>query len=138
MAQKLVPNQYDLQGPGIGVSYSTTSFAGQPQLTLKKSRQTLNFSGDQIGSVETPIGELITVTIAQTADRGNTTFSFLLPTIDLPAISSKQVVRTVGVTTIHKTTIAGPPKGQQETYKTTALRGSARQVAFLTQKTAGA
>jgi hypothetical protein len=138
MAQKLTPNQYDLQGPGIVINYSVSSLGGQPQLTLKKNRQTLNFSGNEIGVANTPIGDLITVTIAKTVDRGSTTLSVLLPAIELSTASAKQVVRTFGVTTVHKTTIAGPPKGQQESYKVLALRGTARQVAFLTQKSAGA
>lgn len=138
MAQKLVPNQYDLQGPGITVSYSVSSFGGQPQLTVKKNRQTLNFSGDEIRTVNTPIGDLVTVTIAKTVDSSFTTLSLLLPATELSTATSKQVVRTIGLTTVHKTTIAGPPKGQQETYKTVALRGTARQVVFLAQRTAGA
>jgi hypothetical protein len=138
MAQKLLPNQYDLKGPGLTLNYSTTSIAGQPRLTLKKSRQTLNFSGDEINVVNTAIGDLVTVTIARTVDRSYTTFSMLLPLIELATASSRQVVRTFGITTVHKTSIAGPVKGQQETYKTVALRGTAQQVAFVTGRSAGA
>jgi hypothetical protein len=138
MAQKITPNQYDLQAPGVTISYSTSSIAGKPQLSFTKGRQTLNFSGDEIGVLDTPIGALITVTIARSVDRGFTSFSFLLPAIDLPAASAKQSFRTLGITTVHKITITGPVKGQQQTYKSIELRGTARQVAFLTQKTAGA
>ena len=138
MAQKLTPNQYDLNGPGTTIGYSVSSLGGQPQLTLKKNRQTLNFSGNEIGVTDTPIGDLITVTIAKTVDRGFTTFSFLIPAIELSTVTAKQVVNTLGVTTVHKTSIGGPVKGQQETYKTVALRGTATQVAFLAPKTAGA
>jgi hypothetical protein len=134
MAQKIIPNQYDLQGQGISISYSTSSIAGKPQLNFKKGRQTLNFSGDEIGVLDTPIGTLITVTIAKTVDRGFTSFSFLLPTIELATASAKQSFRTIGITTVHKTTIAGPIKGPQQTYKPVELRGSARRVAFLTPK----
>jgi hypothetical protein len=138
MAQTIQPNQFDLQGQGISLSYSTTSIAGQPQLSFKKGRQTLNFSGDQIGILDTSIGTLVTVTIATTVDRGFTSFSLLLPKIALSTASSKQTFQTIGITTVHKTSIAGPVKGAQETYKTVALRGSARQVAFLAQQTTGA
>ena len=44
--------------------------------------------------------------------------------------SKKQAFRTIGITTVAKTTIAGPPPGVQQTYKTVALRGSAQQVTF--------
>jgi hypothetical protein len=130
MAQKIVPNQFDLQGQGISISYSTSSISGKPLLSFKKGRQTLNFSGDQIGALDTQIGSLITVTIATKVDREFTTFSFLLPAIQLPGAGSKQAFRTLGITTVHKTSIAGPVKGAQQTYKTIALRGSARRVDF--------
>ncbi len=136
MAQKIGPNQYDLQGQGVTISYSTSSIGGKPQLALKKGRNTLNFSGDEIGVLETAIGTLVSVTIAKTVDQGFTTFSFLLPAIDLSKVGAKQAFRTTGITTVHKTSIVGPPKGLQEVYKFVELRGTAQQVEFLAQKTA--
>jgi len=115
MAQMTMPNQYDLLGTGVTISYSTSSFAGGPTLAFKKGRQTLNFTGDQIGVQETVIGTLVTVTIATTVDRGYTSFSFLLPAIQLAAAASKQSFQTIGITTVHKTTIGGPVKGAQQT-----------------------
>ena len=135
MAQKAVvtqitPNQFDLQGTGISIGFSASSITGKPQLSFKKGRQTLTFTGDEIGQLKTPIGALVTVTIANTPDLSSTTFSFLLPDIVLTTSTSKQTFRTIGITTVHKTSIAGPVKGVQETYKTTALRGAARRVIF--------
>jgi hypothetical protein len=80
--------------------------------------------------LKTPIGTLITVTIAVIPDLSTTTFSFLLPDIVLPTATSKQTFRTVGITTVHKTSLIGPVKGVQETYKVTGLRGTARHVIF--------
>lgn len=137
MTPNPTPNQYDLQGTGITISYSTTSIAGKPQLSIKKGRQTLSFGADDIDSVDTRLGELITVTIAQVPDKDITTFSFLLPVIQLPTPSSKQVFNTIGITTVHKTSITGSVKGPRQTYKTIALRGTAQQVAFLTTRAAG-
>jgi hypothetical protein len=133
----MTPNQYDLLGTGITISYSTSSFAGKPQLSLKKGRQTLDFSGNDISKLDTGIGDLISVTIANVPDQSSTTFSFLLPAIQLGAASSKQAFRTIGITTVHKTSIAGPVKGVQETYKAIELKGTARQVEFLVQSSAG-
>jgi hypothetical protein len=139
MAQpKITPDLYDLKGQGVTINYSTSSISGKPQLTLKKGRQSQIFSGDEIGVLETAIGTLITVTIAKTVDRGFTTFSFLLPAIELASTAAKQTFKTIGVTTVHKTSIAGPVTGVQETYRTIALSGTAKVVLFLTQKTAGA
>jgi hypothetical protein len=136
MAQKIMPNQYELQGPGVRIGYSTSSVAGSAQLSFKKGRKTLNFRGDEIGLVDTAIGALVTVTIATTPDRSFTSFSFLLPTVQLSKESAKQSFRTIGITTIHKTTIAGPVKGVQQVYKSVPLRGTAQQVQFLAKKTA--
>ena len=129
MATQTAPNLYRLSGEGLDVTYSTTSIDGKPRFTFKKGRQTLNFSGDQITSIETGIGTLVSVVIANIPDKSVTTFSVLLPAIRL-SDSKKQAFRTIGVTTVTKTTIVGPPPGVQQTYKTVALRGSAQQVAF--------
>ena len=136
--QQTSPDLFDLQGQGITISYSTSSFGGKPQLSFKKGRQTLNFSGDEIAVTETGIGTLVTVTIAKTVDRGFTTFSILLPAIELRAGSTKQSFKTIGITTVHKTSIGGPVSGVLETYRTIALSGTAKQVQFLAQKTTGA
>src|SRR4051812_35889757 len=77
MPQTNAPNQIDLQGPGLTISYSTSGLAGKPQLSLKKGRQAMSFSGKEIDTVTTQIGTLITVPIAKTVDRDITTFSFL-------------------------------------------------------------
>ena len=129
MATKTAPNLYDLRGEGIVVTYSTTSIDGKPRLTLKKGRQTLNFSGDQITSLGTGIGTLVSVVTVKSVDRGFTTFSILLPAIQLTD-SKKLSFRTIGITTVTTTTIAGPVKGAQQTYKTVGLRGSAQVVDF--------
>ena len=138
MAQKIMPNQYDLLGQGVSISYSTSSFAGKPTLNFRKGRQTLNFTGDQIRTLDTIIGTLITVTIAMTPDRGSTSFTFLLPAIELATAPAKQSFHTIGITTVHKTTIGGPVKGAQQVYKTVPLRGTARQVQSLTERSATA
>jgi hypothetical protein len=137
MAQ-IIPNQYQLQGQGVRIGYSTSSIAGKAQLSFKKGRKTLNFTGDQIGVLDTTIGALITVTIAAVPDRSSTSFSFLLPAIHLSKESAKQSFRTIGITTVQKTTIAGPVKGVQQVYRSVQLRGTAAKVQFLVQKTASA
>jgi hypothetical protein len=129
MTPKTAPNLYELSGEAVTVTYSTTSIEGKPRFTFKKGRRTLNFSGDQITSVETGIGTLVSVVIANVPDKNVTTFSVLLPAIRLPD-SRKQAFRTFGITTVTKTTIVGPPPGVQQTYNTVPLRGSAQQVTF--------
>lgn len=136
MAPTNIPNQYDLLGQGVSISYSTSNIAGQSQLSFKKGRQALNFTGNEITALDTGIGSLITVTIAKTVDAGFTTFSFLIPAISLA--TAKLTFQTIGLTTVHKTTIAGPVSGLQETYKSIALKGTARHVETIARKAGGA
>jgi hypothetical protein len=138
MAQKITPNQYELSGPGVRISYSTSSISGNPQLSFTKGRKTLTFAGKEIGVVDTNIGALVTVTIAMTPDRSFTTFSALLPAIQLARETGKQAFRTVGITTVHKTSLAGPVTGVEQTYKSVELKGTAQRVIFLAEKSATA
>src|SRR3954451_24014544 len=138
MAQSITPNQYDLTGPGVRIGYSTSSIAGIPQLSFTKGRKALTFTGKEIGVVETSIGALVTVTIAMTADKSFTTFSVLLPAIQLAKETGKQAFGSLGIITIHKTSLAGPVKGVQQTYKSNQLKGTAQRVAFVAKKTATA
>ena len=115
MAQNNTPNQYDLRGQGVRIGYSTSSIAGSPQLSFTKGRKTLTFTGAEIDVRDTKIGALVTVTIGTTPDKSFTTFSVLLPAIQLPREKGKQAFRTLGIATIHKTSLAGPPKGVQQT-----------------------
>jgi hypothetical protein len=132
MAQTTQPNQFDLTGEGITVNYSTSGIDGKPHLAYKKGRQTLNFSGDEIRTAGTELGTLVTVSIAVTVDRGFTSFSFLLPAFEMRG-ALKQSFNSVGITTVHKTSIGGPVQGAQQSYKSIPLRGTARQVEFLAQ-----
>ena len=108
---------------------STTSIDGRPRFTYKKGRQTLSFVGGDIETANIGIGTVVSVVVARVPDKGTTTFSVLLPSIQLPG-TKKQSFRTIGITTATATTITGPPVGVQQTYKTVALRGSAQQVDF--------
>ena len=125
----LTPNSFQLTGDDIQVNYSTTSIDGKPRLTFKKGQKSLNFAGNDISSTTVNIGTLVSVVIAAVADKSTTTFSILLPAIGLPE-SKRQAFQTFGITTVTKTTIAGPPVGVQQTYGSVALRGSARLVDF--------
>jgi len=123
------PNLYELSGDRVAVTYSTTSIDGKPRFSYRKGRQTLDFAGSDIKSESTGIGTLVSVVIASVPDKGTTSFSLLLPAIQLG--DSKRVsLRTIGIETLAKTSIAGPPPGVQQTYKAVGLRGSAKLVQF--------
>jgi hypothetical protein len=53
----------------------------------------------------------------------------VLPAVNLHA-GGAQPISTIGITAVHRTTIAGPPPGQSTTLQVIRLRGTADQVAF--------
>ena len=125
------PNLYQLQGAGIHVTYSTTSFGGKPSFTYQDANGSQSFSGDQITVTQTPIGDVVTVTIRRTIDTGSTSFSVLIPTVNLVGPGQAAPVSTEGITTIHRfSVIPAFDQGQTELYQVTPLSGTANQVSF--------
>jgi hypothetical protein len=126
--QTAEPNRYDLSGEHIHITYSTTGVDGKPHFTYQDQQQTLNFSGGHIRTVQTEVGTLVSVTIRLTVDAGGTTFSVLLPRVNIPGEQTVPI-RTIGMTTLHKFSI-GPAIGQRDFYKIASMTGSASRVFF--------
>lgn len=120
---------YELSGNGIQVTYTTTSLTGQPQFYYHDAVQAKSFNGTQIQTVDTIIGKLVTVFLVQTVDGGNTTFTLIVPNVNLPP-SNVSNITTEGITTLHKFSIFKPPQGQTETYTFHQLTGTASFVEF--------
>jgi hypothetical protein len=125
-----LPNLYQVQGHGLHVTYSTSSIEGKSHLTYQDAHQTLQFTGSQIRSVPTDIGTLVTVTIQMTVDTGSTTFSLMLPAVNLE-FSSQAHIKTFGVTTIHKfSVVPALRQGQTELYTVCDFSGTVSSVKF--------
>jgi hypothetical protein len=125
------PNLYQVHGGGIHVTYSTTGFDGKPHFTYQDAQGSHSFSGDQIKAVKTPIGDLVTVTIRPTVDSGSTSFSLLVPVVNLTGPGHPAPVRTEGITTVHRFSIVPAfNQGQTELYHVTTMIGMANQVVF--------
>jgi hypothetical protein len=122
-------NLYELSGGGINVTYSTTSITGKPLFNYHDGVQARNFSGDEIQTVATILGTLVSVFLIRTIDSGSTSFTVLIPAIHLPPTNVANV-STEGVTTLHKFSIVKPPLGQIELYTFHRLHGTARFVEF--------
>ena len=129
MPTDTTPNLYELKGDKLKVTYATTSFTGQPTFTLQQGRKTLTFDKKQIQTTRLPIGSLVTVTVETLPDVKTTTFSLVLPDVNMQD-STKVSIKTIGITTTAKTSIGGPKtvKGAIQTYKVANLSGSARIV----------
>jgi hypothetical protein len=124
------PDFYQLQGAQLHITYSTTSFGGKPRFVYQDALQTLTFEGDQIRTVTTEIGMLVTVTTLMTIDSGSTTFTLLVPTVNLGP-TNQAPIQTEGITTIHRFSIVPAfNQGQTELYTVTPLTGTASLVVF--------
>jgi hypothetical protein len=110
---------------GIQVSYSVAG----PHLHYHGS-VIRDFSGSEIRIAELPdLGTLVSVTLVLTIDSGSTTFTLLLPRVNLPAppaLPAFVPVTTEGVTTFHRFSLLPPlQRGQQEFYTVVPLQGTA-------------
>ncbi|MGH3938254.1 MAG: hypothetical protein ACRDTG_06405 [Pseudonocardiaceae bacterium] len=124
-------NQFDITGP-IVISYSRTSFAGVPQLSYKDGERDLNFSGEDISREDTPLGEIVTVTLENLvpADGPLRTFTLLVPKTRL-SMNDQVSFDTVGIETIDSSAGFGPPTpGTLQVYRSHQLQGTAVLVSF--------
>ena len=131
MAKPFVsPNQYQLSGNNLHINYSTSSIDGKPHFSYQDSHKNLNFIGDEIRTVESDLGRLVSVTIQLTVDLGSTTFSVLIPRVNLSPRESVHI-RTQGLTTLHRfSIIPAADHGQLDLYTVTTLRGTASEAIF--------
>ena len=122
--QAVVPNHYQLSGHHLHVTYSTTSFEGQPTLTYQDTHESKSFRGNEIRTMECDLGTLVSVTIRMTVDMGSTTLSVFIPRMQIVQGTSA-AVQTYCVTTLHSLSIAPQhSRGQLDTYSVTELHGT--------------
>ena len=115
---------------GLQVSYSVAG----PNLHYHNGPVIRDFTGGEIRVAEVPdLGTLVSVTILLTVDSGSTTFTLLLPRVNLPgpgnlppAFPVAIPVTTDGITTVHRFSVLPPLlQGQQDFYTVTPLQGTA-------------
>jgi hypothetical protein len=124
------PNLYQLSGNNLHINYSTSGIDGKPHFNYQDAQQNLSFIGDDVRAVECDLGTVVSVTIQRTIDSGSTSFSVLIPRINLAAGESVRI-RTKGIVTIHRfSIIPAANHGQLDLYTVTKLRGTASEVAF--------
>jgi hypothetical protein len=123
-------NMFSLAGGGLHVSYSTSGIDGKPHFSYQDSLRSLSFSGDEIRKMEGDLATVVSVTIVRTVDAGSTSFSLLVPHVNVPPFGSVSI-HTDGITTHHAFSIVPAfNRGQRDFYHVTALQGTASNVAF--------
>ncbi len=129
------PNLFELQGVDTQITYSTSSFAGPPQLSYRgpglSTGQQLerSFSGDEIRVREHETGRLVTVTLEAIPDADTLTLTLLVPAFRLDG--NDNPCSTVAILTTHRGSIAPQTlTGQLQNFQTRELTGTARWVVF--------
>ena len=125
------PTLFQLAGGYTQITYSTTSITGQPQFHYQDQQRDISVTGEDIRSLETEIGTLVTVTLEVIPDLHTLTVSLLVPQINLNE-GNESPLSTPAILTTHRTSIGGPGlvEGQLQTYEVVALEGTASLVAF--------
>jgi hypothetical protein len=127
MLEFVQPTIWNLSNPAAGIQV-TYSVAG-PHVHYH-GQVIRDFSGGEIRVAEFPdLGTLVSVTLLLTIDSGSTTFTLLLPRVNLPAppaLPALVPVTAEGVTTFHRFSLLPPLQhGQQEFYTVIPLQGTA-------------
>jgi hypothetical protein len=78
--------------------------------------------------VNSELGDVVSVVIRRTIDSGSTTFSLLVPNVNIVA-GQQAAIHTEGITAIHRLSLApGLDQGQRDQYSVTPLEGTASDV----------
>ncbi len=129
-----VPNQYHVHGGSISVSYYPEGFGppvegrGSLIFVYQDAHRSESFfsDGTDVRTVKIDdLGMVVSVTIVESIDTGSTTFSLLIPDVDLPDGQSSVFMRTKGITTVHRAFVGLIGHPQAETYAVTRLEGTA-------------
>jgi hypothetical protein len=135
------PNLYQLSGhqhhngSNLHVSYLTHSGPatpqfpqGPPHFTYQDANVSRTFAGQEVEVVETELGAVVSVVIRLTPDSGSTTFSLLVPRVNLVP-GQPAAIHTDGITAIHRLSLVpGLNHGQQDQYSVMSLQGTAANV----------
>jgi hypothetical protein len=127
-----IPNQYHVQGGGISVSYYPDGFGppienhGRLILVYQDAHRSQAFYSDAVRTVKVAdLGTLVSVTLVESVDTGSTTFTLLVPDVQLPDQQTSVSIHTKGITTVHRVFVALIGHPQSETYTVTSLNGTA-------------
>jgi hypothetical protein len=124
------PNTYQLHGENLAVRYLTTYIDGKPHFAYTDGHRALFFEGDAIRALQSELGLLVSVTIFQTVDAGSTSFTLLVPAVNLDE-SNQASITTEGITTTHHFSINPVfDRGQTEHYTVVQLTGTASLLNF--------
>lgn len=118
------PNTFELTGHAIHVRYDVAAIDGKPRLSYHSAAQSLTFTGDEIETVETSMGTVVSVPILKSVDAGWTSFSVVIPHIRMAKGERSATVHTQAITALHRSSQL-PTFGQLDSYSVSPLHGQA-------------
>ncbi len=128
----VAPNQYQLSGGGLTISYfplgrGPIGPAGATALVYQDAHHTLTFTKEQVQTDHVgDLGTLLSVTLTESVDIGFTSFTLLLPAVQLPdRFGATAHICTEGITTTHRIFAGLIGHAQAQSYTTTHLYGTA-------------
>jgi hypothetical protein len=125
------PDVFELSGHGIDITFMPVGAGGLAHFSYQDAQRSLTFTGDQIRSVPvSDLGIVVSVTLVLTPDSGSTTFSVLIPRVNLDnQRGASAPVHTDGITTHHRFSLVPQLlRGQLERYHLTPMHGTASSV----------
>lgn len=131
VAQLADANLFDIDAP-LAVHYSRSSFGGVPLLSYRDTEHDLSFSGAEIVRADTPVGELVTVTLDDVPDAFIRRFTLLVPVVRLQ-MGVEVEFTALGVETVDRSGAFVPspgPAGVLQSHRVHQLSGVAQLVAF--------
>jgi hypothetical protein len=122
----LMANKFTLKGRDLEITCTINADSSLLALNYHQGSFAKSFTPDQVHIDDTMLGRLITITLELSVDTGATTFSLMLPTLDVP-LSDSVDFTTLG---IYKEA-RGPvilPKRQVTDWRSVPLYGIAQTV----------
>ncbi len=130
-ALNIAANMFNLSGGGVTVSYSASGIDGKPHMSYQDATRSLSFTGDEISKLEGDLASVVSVTIVRTVDAGSTSFSLLVPRVNLAAPFGSIAICSDGITTNHAFSVVPALNlGQRDFYSVTPMQGTASHVVF--------
>jgi hypothetical protein len=124
------PNQFLLTGYDVEISYETTSFTGTPRFSLTRQGQTLNFTGEEIQTERSQLGQMVTVNLSDNLRAIGVveTLTLLIPSITVLSTTKTAPIQTIAIFNRQSPQIK--IAGQSQTYMAVSLAGTANQLNF--------
>jgi hypothetical protein len=120
-------NTVELSGNGTTIRYSSTGIGGKPSLSYKDRKFDKPFSGNQIRTEHSELGELVTVALAPGVEGQSLTATVLIPSIDLGNANS-QPLTTLMIVSQRLGVIHPGKHGALQDYTPTTLKGTASHI----------